>query len=97
MIFQEFLIYFQYFSSVDTADIWFPTPPATPNLSLRPSSRTASIHSVSSRPSSVASYYSFHRNNNGAPSVQQEELTFKQQQRASVWKEFLILMVKFQF
>jgi len=70
-------------SSVDTADIWFPTPPATPNLSLRPSSRTASIHSVSSRPSSVASYYSFHRNNNGAPSVQQEELTFKQQQRAS--------------
>ena len=68
---------------MDTADIWFPTPPSTPNLSNRSSSRTASIHSVSSRPSSVASYASFHRNNNHS----QEEAPFRRQQRNAVSRE----------
>ena len=69
------------FSSVDTADIWFPTPPGTPAMSTRASSRTASIHS-SSRPSSVASYVSFQRSNN--PQPRSQESPYKSGQRHMV-------------
>ena len=77
----DLLISWPIFSSVDTADIWFPTPPGTPAMSTRASSRTASIHS-SSRPSSVASYVSFQRSNNPQPRCQ--ESPYKSGQRHMV-------------